>query len=560
MPRSRRPPRAVLSSCLLLLAANCALAAPTPGHRHLGVSPMLVDAAAEVWRVVARPDNPIWPGWNASDTPLLLYVPGEQDLLIGHPSPPPGFSPYTGPLTFPGATLHVREDSTLVTLDGQNTSMDVNGVQTLVVADPLSNLRQNLSALLQDPRPGDEKARTLELATLAPDPYDQLGLIVHEAFHVHQDRTQPNRGTSDALLLAYPVLSVENNVGFGLEAGALAEALQAPDAESLRRAGIRWLAVRDQRRLALPPRAVQYEDGTEYNEGLAKYTEYRLWQVLEGRTPSAELARAQGFHGYADLRPRRDALLAQMRSHLRGEVNVNNAPFGTAPLRMRLYYSGMAIAALLDRTSPGWKERFWASDSSLTDMARTALAATPAELQRGRDEARADTAYAGLFAAKTKLATDGARDAAARLAAFGTGPGVRLVLEYGGLGSNRVGFAFTPFGITRVDSARVIFDQTPIRAVFPDGSQLQEQYARPLLRDTLHRELHVRLAHDVSRAELVRLAGGRLPEHAPAPLELDLPGVHLALQRATVKQTKGEIRVRLWPAVAAEPARPAGGS
>ena len=215
MPRSRRPPRAVLSSLLLALGASHALAASAPGHRHLGVSPMLVDAAAEVWRVVARPDNPIWPGWNASDTPLLLYVPGEQDLLIGHPSPPPGFVPYAGPLTFPGATLHVRDDSTLVTLDGQNTSMDVNGVQTLVVADPLSNLRQNLAALLADPRPGDEKARSLELETLAPDPYDQLGLIVHEAFHVHQDRTQPDRGTASACSMKSTSDAVRSGVKVG---------------------------------------------------------------------------------------------------------------------------------------------------------------------------------------------------------------------------------------------------------------------------------------------------------------------------------------------------------
>ncbi len=557
MPLSFRPLRAALL-CLLVAAGVCAaVAAPAPDTRPLGVCPLLVDAAAQVWGVVARPDNPVWPGWNASDTPLLLYLPGRQELLIGHPSPPPGFVRYTGPLEFPGAPILVRQDSTLFTADGQNTSTDLNGVRTLVVADPLSNIRQNIAALLADPRPAEDKVRGLELAELSPDPYDQLGLIVHEAFHVYQDRTQSQRDLNEGLLLTYPVLAVDNNVGFGLEAGALADAIAAADPAALRAAAVRWLAAREQRRRALPARAIAYEDGIEFTEGLAKYTEYRLWQVLEGQRPVPGLDRAQGFAGFADLSPQRRRLLAAMRRHLRGEVNVNNAPYGTAPLRMRLYYSGMAMGVLLDRVAPGWKPRLWASDSSLSDLLRLALAATPAELAQGWERARADTAYAPLLAAKTRLAADGARDAAARLAAFGSGPGVRLVIEYGGLGTNRVGLAFTPFGITRVDTARVIFDQTPIRAVFSDGSQLSETFARPVLRDTLARELHVRLPRDVPRAELVRLAGGRLPEGTPAPLELELPDVQLSLQRATVRLAKGEIRVRLWPA---EPPRPGGGS
>lgn len=553
----RRLRRATLA-CLALLSlpAVTALAAPDPGHRHLGVSPLLVDAAAEVWSVIAGPGNPVWPGWDASGTPLLLYLPGEQELLIGHPAPPPGFAPYRGPLAFPGAAMMVRDDTTLVSLDGQNTAMDVNGARTLVVADPLSNLRQNLAVLLSDPRPGAEKARTLELATLAPDPYDQMALIVHEAFHVHQDRAHPDRGANEGLLLVYPVLSVENNVGFGLEAEALTDALEAPDAATLRRAALRWLAVRTERRRALPARAIEYEDGAEFSEGLAKYTEYRLLQVLEGRTPSPALARAQGFAGYADLSPRRRAMLAQMRAMLRGEVNVNNAPYGTAPARMRFYHSGMAMAALLDRLDAGWKERFWRNDSSLTAMLTTAIAASPAELAAGGREAKADTAYATLLAAKTRLAEAGARDAAERLAAFGRGPGTRLVVEYGGLGTGRVGLGFTPFGITRVDTARVIFDQVPISARFADGSELQEELAMPLLRDTLRRELQVRLERPVTRAELDRLAGGRAPADTPAPLDLALPGVRLTLERATVRMKGDELRVRLWPREGTGPADP----
>ena len=547
--------------CLFALALAPALAGSAWGSAQadssggLAVSPLLVDAAAEVWSVVARPDNPIWPGWNASDTPLLLYLPDRQDLLIGHPNPPEGFVRYDGPLRFPGgAKTWVKHGPTLITLDGQNTSRDVGGVRTLVVADPLSNLRQNLRALLEDPRAGTVKAREMTLESLAADPYDQLGLIVHEAFHVYQDRTAPNRGMNAALVVAYPVLSVDNNVGMGLEASALTAALGATDQAAFREAAVRWLAVRDHRRALLPTRARSYEDGVEFSEGLAKYTEYKLWQVLEGKTAFPGLERAQGFRGYRDLAWRRNALLDQMTHHLRGEVNVNNAPYGTAPLQMRLYYSGMAIGALLDRLSATWKRDVFTTDSSLTALARAALRATPAELESAWQRARTDTAYATLLAAKRELATAGARDAARRVAAIEHGPGTGIEIDYSRLGSNQVGFAFTPFGITSVDSARTIFDQVPITARFPDGSLAKQTIAMPLLRDSRRRSVRCRIDSVLTAAAIDRQLGPRKPSpQKPAPVKLELPGLSLDLHHAVLDWREGTLYARLYPDSASSP-------
>lgn len=541
-----------------LLAAGLVVAAPVvatvpggpPPSPSPGVSPMLVSAAAEVWSVIARPDNPVWPDWDASDTPLLLYLPGRQELLINHPRPPEGFRPYDGPLTFPGGRIAVREGETLVKADGQNTSMEVAGVHTLVVADPLSNLRRSVAGLLEDPRSAAEKARTLEFETLLADPYQQLALVVHEAFHVFQRRVAPDRGANEMLLLSYPVLSIENNVGFGLEASALAAAIDARDDAAFRAAARRWLAIRLERRRLLPARAIQYEDGTEFNEGLAKYTEFRLFQALEGRTPSPDLVRAQGFAGYRDLSLQRGRLVREMTRNLRGEVNVNNDPYGTAPLRMRLYYSGMAIGVLLDRLSPGWTRDVIATDSSLTALARAALGATPEALATALAEARADTAAAALRAAKTRLAEEGRAHAAAKLAALERGPGTKLVVDYASLGSPRVALAFSPFGLTAVDSVRTLFEQVPISATFADGSELEQDVALPVLRDTRRRELSCRLETTVSRAELERLLGRPPASAAPRPIRLVLPGVTLDLKRATVRWEPGTIRATLVPAPA----------
>ena len=537
--------------CASVALSPMALAETPPDSARslaLGVSPLLVDAAAEVWGVIARPENPIWPGWNASDTPLLLYLPGRQDLLIGHPHPPEGFHPYTGLLRFPGAVMMVKDGPTLIADDGQNTARDIGDTRTLVVADPLSTLRQDVASMIADPRPAAEKIRTLELEDLAADAYHQLALIVHEAFHVHQDRVAPDRSSNEMLLLYYPVLSAENNAAFGLEGVALERAIAARDLADCRAEALRWLAVREYRRALLPTRAIQYEDGVEFTEGTAKYTEYRLFEVLEGRRPSPGLERAQGFSGFGDLSPQRRALLAMMRRHLDGNVNVNNAPYGTAPLRMRLYYSGMAIGLLLDRLAPDWKHDLVITDNSLTALASRAIHASPAELASAWEAERADTAYTRRLTAKTRLAHEGARRAAARLAAIVSGPGTGILVDYSKLASNKVGLAFTPFGITVVDSARTIFDQVPISARFADESSLKQSASLPLLRDTRHRIVLCRLERAVRRTEIARLTGDRrLGSATPAAVKLELPGLTLDLKRATLEWRSGTLVAVLQP-------------
>jgi hypothetical protein len=400
---------------LVFLAASPAPARAAAGKAEkariqppvtLRVDPLLIAEAGEVWGLITSPNNPIWPSWDASGTPLLFYLPGEQDVLINHPHPPEGFLPYDGPVRFPGWRILLKNGPTLIEWDGQNTSKDVEGIRTLVVADTLSNLRGQISGLLQDARPAAEKVQALRFSDLAMDPYDQLAMVVHEAFHVFQEKQAPDKGANEMLLLHYPVLSVQNNVGFAQEGSALAEALRATDAAAFRRAAVRWLALRKDHRSSLPQKALEYEDGTEFTEGLAKYTEYRLFQVLEGRRPGPAMSWAQGFVGYADLAPQRERLIEKMVQNMSGAVLVNNDPYGTAPLRMRLYYSGMAVGVMLDRLSPAWKSRIFSPDTSLTSLVEEALKPSRPELDQALNEARGEAAYASLVENKSRLAQE----------------------------------------------------------------------------------------------------------------------------------------------------------
>lgn len=266
----------------------------------------------------------------------------------------------------------MKNGPTLISWDGQNTSKDIAGVRTLVVADTLSNLRNRISSLLEDSRPATEKIQGLRFSDLATNHYDQLALVVHEAFHVFQDQRAESKSANEMMLLNYPVLSVQNNVEVAEEGAALAQALRAQGTAEFRRVAVRWLALRNDRRASLSAAAVEYEDRVEFMEGLANYTEYRLFQVLEGRRPGAAMSWAQGFAGYGDMSAQRERLIEDMLKNTSGQVVVNNDPYGTGPVRFRLYYSGMALGAMLDRLSADWKQRILSPDVYLTSRGRRA--------------------------------------------------------------------------------------------------------------------------------------------------------------------------------------------
>jgi hypothetical protein len=516
-------------------------------HPELRIDPLLLAQAVEVFGIVGRDDNPVWPGWNARSTPILFYLPGVQDALVNHPSPPQGFVRVPCELLPSGWTLDLRAGTTEMALDGQNTSTQVAGVETLVVADTVSNLRPQLALFLSDPRPASEREKELTLERLALDPYDQLSLIVHEAFHVHQARVAPNKAASEAWLLQYPWLAAENNAGFVLEARALTRALTCGEIDEAYEAALEFLAVRSERRAKLPTQAVAYEDGTEFNEGLAKYTEWRLSKELEGREPHSALRWARGFRGYRDLGSLRTRLLQQLEGNCTGAVIVNGDPYGSGGLRFRLYYTGMALGGLLDRLEvTDWRERIFESGTTLTGILRELLAPPDSELAAAAARARAENGYAQVLAQKQKLEADGQADARARAQAIQASP-VLFTLDYA-LAQPSVGFNYTPFGLTRVDADRTIYSLIPLRGELGERAWFQQESASPTLHDVKAGRIQFALAAPLDEAGLARLLEvEKLPEGTLDELDLALPGARVHATRATVASVRGGVEVKLVP-------------
>jgi len=517
------------------------------GDPELRIDPLMLAEAAEVFTVIARDDNPVWPGWNARSTPILFYLPGVQDALVNHPRPPAGFTRVKCELLPAGWTLDLRDGTTTLALDGQNTSIEVEGLQTLVVADPLSNLRPQLEVLLNDLRPTAERMKELTPERLGGDVYDELAMIVHEAFHVHQAKARPNKAAGERLLLQYPWLAAEVNAGFALEGQLLTRALQEKDEEQVFAAALEWLAVRKERRTKLPAAAIAYEDGTEFNEGLAKYTEWKLSTVLEGHASGEALRWRRGFHGYADLAPWRAKLLQQLGGNCSGETIVNGDPYGSGGLRFRLYYTGMAIGVMLERLGmDDWRARIFEPATTLTGLVEEVLAPSASDLADALARARVSGNWDKLLATKKEFEHAGQAAAVAAAEAIVKSASL-FTLDFSKV-DDSLGLGYTPFGLTRVDAERTIYGQIPMSCELGDAASFQQESTSPILVDTKRKTLQFALGAPLDSAALARLLGKpALPSEVLSALDLALPGVKVHARKALVRSEGGGVVLELRP-------------
>lgn len=517
-------------------------------ENDLQVDPLLIRQAHTVWEIIASPDNTIWPGWNATDTPIMIYIPGVQEILINHPKVPDDFKKYDGPVKFGDHEIFYRNDKTLIELDGQNTSIDVFGVKTLVVADTLSNRKNNLRGILDNPTPTERKLSQMRYSSLRANPYSQMAMIAHEAFHVFQGRELNHEFANESQIKLYPCLSIKNNVGNSLEATALEECLLEKDDAIARDAAIRWLAIRKDRRADMDPRMIEYEDRNEFIEGTAKYVEVKLMEVLQGSKPEPTLWFAQGFEGFDDLSWHRENTINAMGRVMRGEVNVNNDRYGTSPVRFRLYYSGTAIALLLDRFSPNWKNDIADPSETLTSLAEKVFGATDEELEAALNKAKSGSKYEELVASKTQLAKEGAEDTKKMLGKVVDGPDL-ITIDYSALDTEKVGLSFTPFGVRAVDANRTIYSMTTISAsMMKKQYGFKQVYPTAVLEDIENKQFQMQLDESIAVEKLAELLG----QSGDGPwtvddLAIELPGVKLNATKCQIHHNGSSLLVKFLP-------------
>jgi len=464
----------------------------------LRIDPLALVALREARAAEAELD--LFPGWDFSTAPVLLYRPGVQDVLLNVPDPPDGFERYTGTNPLGDEPIWVRNDSTHFELDGQNTVTELDGHRVLVVSDPASQMRNQLRSLTR--MSPDEQNEWLDDWSFLGSSYDLVTMMLHEGFHVFQ-YAQGDKFASESLIARYPLYDAANNALHAMEGLILLDAARgetSPDV-ALRR----FAAVRSVRHASLGEDLAGYELANEYVEGLAKYVEYRFYQTGASLVPHPEMYLSAGFDGYARLAERFEDQLAFAESVIRGEIAVNNDRFGAGNLRFRLYPMGALEGLLLDHVAPEWTERVFDPGVFPSTLLVDAAGLSPSEADAVFAEAKAQYGYNALLAEKQTYEEEGRASAQAKVEAILETDQTLIRIAYGAISTEPPSLGFTPFGVTPLENGRAIYDLVPISAQLGEDASLSMQTVTPVMVDTKQHEIV--FAVDVPVTEIAAVDG-----------------------------------------------------
>lgn len=293
----------------------------------------------------------LWSGFRPEETPLVLHS-ADRAYLINHPCPPDGFVELDA---LAGRTVHVGQVTPVMTA---NTAQTVGNVLCAMAAIPVK----------------------------PPEPQQYARLLLHECFHVFQQKELPAVAPPDFTQMErYPESDPVNNALAIVENRLLVAALEG---DSTPISG--FLAVRQFRQSRLEPDLSVYEAVQEYNEGTPTYIE-----VKAGK-PVGELA------------------------SLLGECNLA----GKWAAYRRFYMTGAVIALLLDRLSPGWHNHFANGGTTLQGLLQGVGGPLPSS-----EEVLARAGYAEILAFERDREAERQRAIGDLIARLESGPDYRVEID-----------------------------------------------------------------------------------------------------------------------------------
>ena len=338
--------------------------------------------------------NALWPETSEYPIPVALRADSDVAYLIEHPKPPEGATPL--PDT-PGVMKWIGHD-----LPPAATTHAVNGVPTAVV--PLDMLAERSFP-------------------------EAVGLVGHEMFHALQQMRGFGEPENILLMAEYPELDPRNNALGRIEGQLLAVALRASTNHEVGEGARDFLAIRQTRRQALSEALREYEWLAEGHEGVPQSL-----QLRGALAAGTDEARARGD------------LLARLEELCKGGEGAN---------RRRFYWSGAALALVLDRLAPDWQHAQM-EGQPLEDLLARQVAYDPA--QAAVRVARVTRQYRldDLLAEETAAAeAERARRRAWLEEILNDAPRL-LVLE---LGDHSVQRSFDPMNIMQVDDHTTIHER-----------------------------------------------------------------------------------------------------
>ncbi|HVG17931.1 MAG TPA: hypothetical protein VNI02_02695 [Blastocatellia bacterium] len=331
MSYGSRPGRFLFTSLLLPAILFCLAGEALPQ------APQISDAdrarIAEAFHLAGKLGDEVWEGWSKSPFALLLVTP-DYEFLMRHPSPPKEFTESGYDSTLKSKIYYRKRAFNAEFL----ATMYVGGVPTIVVGQA-----ENTGA----------KTSTRWVVTL-----------LHEHFHQYQYSQPDYQAGVKALDLArgdetgmwmlnypFPYSDAEVNKRFSVMVEALAAALESAKTAQFSGKLSAYVRARKQFEQALSPDDYRYFSFQLWQEGIARYTEYRMARLAAGRyEPTKEFMRMKDFSSFGQEAA---ATLDRILSGL-PKLSLDK------DRRVAFYTVGAAEALLLDEANPDWQRHYLA--------------------------------------------------------------------------------------------------------------------------------------------------------------------------------------------------------
>lgn len=288
---------------------------------------------AEAFRIGRTLGNKVWENWDKASFAVLLVTP-ENEFLIRHPKPSKDFIS-TGYDSLLKSDVYYRRRTFSPNLLA--TFPAVGGIPTIVIGQPENTSKKNSS--------------------------DWVVTMLHEHFHQLQN-SQPdyykdvgalNLSGGDEtgmwmLNYAFPYTNAEIKEQFNALSRLLAEALQTKPKKEFSVKVVAYLEARRKLETRLSPADYKYFSFQLWQEGAARYTEYRIARLAARKyKPSKE------FRSLNDYKPFKTVADETLKNIVEELTTLRLEDYG----RVAFYPVGAGEALLLDEANPKWKERYF---------------------------------------------------------------------------------------------------------------------------------------------------------------------------------------------------------
>jgi hypothetical protein len=287
---------------------------------------------AEAFSIGEKLGNQVWKGWNQAPFAVLLVTP-ENEFLIRHPRPSPDFT-LIGYDSLLKSNVYFRKRTQPVNLLA--TFPVVGEVSTIVIGQAENTSR---------------KTSTPWVIT-----------VLHEHFHQWQSSQPTYYAEVDALNLsrgdkggmwmlnfAFPYKDAQVKERFSALSKLLLEALQATPKSEFSTRLAAYLQARSAFQQMLSPDDYRYFSFQVWQEGIARYTEFRIATLAAKKhKPGKEF---QALKDYTPFQEVADSTRNRILSSLQ-TMQMESSE------RVVFYPFGAAEGLLLDRANPKWQGRY----------------------------------------------------------------------------------------------------------------------------------------------------------------------------------------------------------